>query len=269
MNLGQAPVSQNRPAVTSGPKIAPVRPSNSGSVSGRLPPGGRTRPGTVGTDREALGLSAMKPSEMIEGLDAAVRKAEAQERRESDRRKGGGKIDQNAAIHVTETGGRFMRWVVVGGVAAVVLVGGLFAALVFYSNYKPLDPHKGNEMARAWLGDLKFICEKMKRFEDDETVTMDKAKARVIETIDARIKVLEDENQTLKANQRPPNIRSVEEEKEMEKIKEFKDPFGQPFLMQLMEGDKYLQITAKGKFDGKGVPAPIQIELHKRKAEAK
>jgi hypothetical protein len=239
-----------------------------------MPSAGRPRPGgNVGADREALGLSSMKPSEMIAGLDAAVRRAEAQEQRESARRKGGGKIDQNVALHVSDSGARSTRLIVVGIVVFVVLMACLFGALVIYSNYQPLDPHKGNEMARDRLGNLKFLCEKTKKFEDDETITLDKAKARILETIDARLKALNDEIEANRKqwekdkNTRPVNVRVIEEKKDLEQTREFKDPFGQPFQFQL-NGDK-LQITAKGKYDSKGgsLPAPITIELKKHKAE--
>lgn len=270
VNLG-SPLPVNKPPATSN---GPVRPANSQNSppprqhasAGRIqPPGQRPRTANVGADREALGLSSMKPSEMIAGLDAAVKRAEAQEQRENAKRKGGGKIDQNTALHVSDTGVRQTRMIVVGIVIFVLLMAGIFGAMFFYSNFKSIDPHKGNEATREWLGNLKYICEKMKRFADDDSITIEKAKERVIETIDARIKVLDDEIDLAKNNQRPPNLRSLEEKRDLVKVKEFKDPFGQPFEFKL-DGDK-LQITARGKPESKGAPSPIVIELKKRKVE--
>lgn len=225
------------------------------------------RSANVGADREALGLSSMKPSEMIAGLDEAVRRAEAQEKRETARRKSNGRIDQNTAIHVSDSGNRTTRMIVVGAVALVVLLACVFGAFVFYANYKSIDPVKGNETTREWLGNLKYICEKMKRFADDDSITLDKAKTKVLETIDARLKVLDDEIDTATNNHRAPNIRALEEKRDLVRVKEFKDPFGQPFLFKL-EGDR-LQITARGRPDAKGAPSPIEIELKARKPEPK
>ena len=218
------------------------------SISGRLPAVERKKRDSVVLDRQALGLSAMKPSQMVAGLDEVARRVEKIEAREESRRKSGGKMNTNIALHVDDTGrkwSRYVRTAIISGVAALVLAG---LIMVYIANRKEMPIKEGNERTRRAVMDLEILARQMGPFDADETITPEKARARLLSTIEEEWKKLNDEIVAAmgKNSLRPPSGHSLEMRESLLKLKEFKDAWGQPFEWKMLDNDT-LEITAKGK----------------------
>lgn len=263
-------ISGNLPKAVNPNSVSGTLPKavNPNSVSGNLPkiggrpPSGKAPPSDLAARREALGLSSMKPSEMIAGLDEAAARAEKLEKREEAKRKGGGNT-LNTALHVDDTGKKWSRMVLLslaGVIALVVLIG---AGMIYLSNRKSLSPAEGNQLTRQWVRDLGLIAQKMKPFELDEKPPLDKVKERLTEGINAE---LDDVKATIKAQEdvhRPPSSRDIEWKEELLELQKYQDAWAQPFMFNL--DDDKLTISAKGKSEPGRSIDPVIVKLPRRK----
>lgn len=257
------PASGVRPA-QAGP-IRPasgIRPAAPSSQSGRKP----AATGNVTSDREALGLTAMKPSEMIKGLDEAAKKAEKMEEREEAKRRSGGKMSANAALLTDDTGRRWTRAtnLVISGAIAAVVIGGLI--LMWLANREPIDPRTGNEQARRDLIELSLRAKRIKPFEESEKITEAAFKERLLLQIDAELKTVEDaiekdrqKRKDTKSSGAPRDSRLFRDQRELQRLREFKDAWGQPFVFKMADADT-VTVTAKGK-TGKGYTPPEPVAI--------
>ena len=250
---GSLPKAAN-PNATSGVQPAP-------KIGGR-PPSGKAPPSDLAARREALGLSSMKPSEMIAGLNEAADRAEKLEKREEAKRKGGGNT-LNTALHVDDTGKKWSRMVLMsllGVVALVVLIGG---AMIYFSNHKSLSPAEGNQVTRQWVRDLGLIAQQMKAFDPDEKPSLDKVKERLTSAVNAQIDEVKSRIKAQEDVHRPPSSRDVEEKDELLALLKFQDAWGQPFQFNL-EDDK-LTISARGKSESGRSIDPVVVKLRHNK----
>src|SRR5581483_1096590 len=179
----------------------------------------------LAAQREKLGLGVAKPSEMIEGLEEAAKRAEKLDAREAAKRKGGGST-VNTALHVDETGKQWSRMVLfwlIGTVLFVFLVGAL---LIFLSSRTKISPEEGNAATSNMLRTLQLdIVPSMKPIPPEEPITAESAKAHLTEGIQAALNKI------------------------LDMIK-FQDPWGSPFQFSV-EGDK-VTVAAKPVQDKKG-----------------
>lgn len=94
----------------------------------------------IAANRKALGLSDVKISDMVKGLDKAAERAEKQAQREEEKRRAGGKVAVNKAVLNDGTSSRWglkVKLGIAGAVALAALVGG---TLFFIANHKTVDP---------------------------------------------------------------------------------------------------------------------------------
>ena len=213
-------------------------------------------------DREAFGLTAQKPSEMVAGLEEAAKRAEQQEAREEARRRAGGRMSANVALKVDEVGKRWKRQVNIGIAAAVLLVLTALGLMLYLTVHKRVDPRVGNADAQMMLAVLDGIARWPGFFKDGETVTAEKAKERLKEEVEAAYnRVLE----KIESNHKRPGFNKADpglaKDKELlEKLRLFQDAWGQPFVFEI-EGDA-LKISAIGKKTAAATPPePVIIPL--------
>jgi len=220
----------------------------------------------VAADREALGLSAVKPSEMVAGLDQAADRAAKLEARESAKKKAGGRVSTNVAVRVDETGRRWAWKVRLGLAGAAVAVIVLIGALVYRANRSVLAPREGNEQARRDLLDLKMtIAPRMKLFAEDETITSEMAKQRLVQTIDDELAVVLAQIKTDTENRRPAGTQTTQRRDWLRKLRDLKDAWGQEFTFKMTDADT-VEISATGKTEsGSSALTPVMINLRAKK----
>jgi hypothetical protein len=222
---------------------------------------------SVPVDREALGLTALKPSEMVEGLEKAAKRAEKMEARESAKRKLGGGMNPNAALHVDDTGARWARGVKIG-IAVTVLVVGLALGVMWHlSNRSKVPPRQAGEETRQRLVELSRIVPRIKLFDADEEITVEKLKPRILEKLEEEIKDVDTQIAQLKESKRPTE-EYREQKKVLESLKDLNDAWGNPFEFTIVESDS-VQVGVKGKTVAANDPlAPVTIRVRVLKPKA-
>ncbi|MFH0938378.1 MAG: hypothetical protein V1899_03745 [Planctomycetota bacterium] len=279
-------VGASGPAPAAESPVSPIKnPGSSGripvtgvnSISGRYlsserktssrntVPGGKSAK-DMAADREALGLSAMKPSEMVVGLDQVAKRAAKLEAREIAKKKAGGGISVNTALLVDDTSRRW-TWKVRFGLAGAALVMlALLGALYCYTNRSGPSPRKGNQQTRGDLLDLKtMIAPRMMPFDEDESVTIEMAKQRLTQAIDAELTAILEQIKKDKENHRPIETQITQRREWLRKLRDFKDAWGRDFTFRLLDANT-LEISATGKKDsGSSVLAPVTISLRAKK----
>ena len=244
--------------------------------------GGAAAPGkpksNSSSDRIALGLTALKPSEMIAGLEEAAKRAENLELREAARRKSGGST-LNEAMHIDDTGRKWKRMVNLAIVAGVLLALGAGGVLMY------MHSRKGNETPRelladtlAMLRDLGSHGAKMKLFKPGETVAVAQAKEHLLKSINndledilAEINKGRGVDKTGKATNPffMPDKKTVAVRDSLIRLKEFKDAWGAPFLFEMGDPDT-LKITATTKISSGGLqPELINVRGVEEKLKEK
>ena len=241
-------------------------------ASGRIPAAGSSSSKSgrnVAADREALGLSSLKPSEMVAGLDQAAARAEKLHSREEQKRRGGNKMSANVALHVDETGKRWTRRIILGALGILLLGGLIVTALIYFSNRKEIPARVGNEEARRALGDLVIIVAKMKLFEEGETATVEEVKKRILAKTEEELKLLEEQIERDAENRRPRDVTAVKTRESLRKLREMKDAWGQPFEFTMIDEDT-LQVKAKGRREEKADSlAPVKVRVRTVKPKKK
>jgi hypothetical protein len=238
------------PAIKPGSARAPNRPSSAA-------------PSDLAARREALGLSSMKPSEMVAGLDAAAQRAEKAEQREQAKRKGGGH-NLNTALHVDDTGRRWSRIVILTLLGLTIFIGGSVALAIYISNHKSIPVERGNQETRQELRDLGLIAGQLKGFDPDEKLNVDKVKERLTAAINAQIEEVKARIKSQEDVHRPPGSRDIEEKEELNTLLKYEDPWGQPFQLTVGDDDK-LTISAKGKPEFGHPIDPVVVKLRRNK----
>jgi hypothetical protein len=218
----------------------------------------------VNANREALGLSSMKPSEMIEGLDKVAERAEAMEAREEEKRRGGGNISANAALHVDETGAKWSRQVLFGIVGVVAVVGIAVSIMIYLANHKETSPREANEESRQRLAELRVIAQQMPLFGADEDVSLDKIRERLNKKLDDDLKDIETQIESTKASKRPVEERDSRKRRDLLELKDLKDGWGQPMELSMPDSDT-LQITVKPGKGASDALTPVTVRIRKKK----
>lgn len=173
---------------------------------------------------------------MIEGLDAVAKRAEKLEAREAAKRKSGGKMNANIALHVDDTGRRWSFAVKLGIAGALFLGVAFFAVLMILANRKSLSPKQLTELTRRDMDDLTVLLQRMEHFDDGETVTLDKVQERLQKKIDLELGIIIEQLEVDRKQRRLPNRSSLEERNMLMRLKELKDPAGKPYELKI-EGD--------------------------------
>ena len=241
---GASPVNLQRPT-------APRQPGNP-SQSARRPAV------QIQADREALGLSAARPSEMVAGLDEAVKRAEALANREEAKRRSGGKLNANVALHVDDTGKKWALWVRMGIAVAVVAVCAAGYFMLYKSNHVELNPRVKLAETRDALNTLEIAAKDMQPFESSDAPTAQTAKERLRKSLDAQLDVVKKSIQKDRDSGRNPDKALINKREFLEKLMQFKDGWDKPFEFSVTGGELAIRSTSQAE----GVPAePVKIRI--------
>ncbi|MEI6235271.1 MAG: hypothetical protein WCT04_19605 [Planctomycetota bacterium] len=245
--------SAPKPAAVPGnsQRLAPARPNTPG-LSARRPAI------QIQADREALGLSAARPSDMIAGLDEVAKRAEALAAREAAKRKSGGKLSLNEALHVDDTGRKWTRWVQLG-IAAAILAACVAGGLMLYgANHKPTDNRVALASTNALMRDLEIAAQKMDRFAEGESITPQSVKSKISKYVKEQLEALEKTLDRDRAAGRQPDKGLISKREEYKKLLTFNDGWGNPFELTITSNELGIRSTSKEK----DVPAePVKVPL--------
>lgn len=246
------------PGAGSSPTIVPASGRVPGS-SARITPAQSARRPAVTVDREALGLSSARPSEMVAGLNQVAKRAEALAIREESKRKSGGKMNANIALHVDDTGARWKRYVISGIVGAVALGALIFGVMFWNANRSKVSDRAAYEETRGILNELGKQAELMKPFDESETITVQGVKERLKGELEAALKEVKDQLKRDNEAKRNPDSRTVERRHFIEKLLAFQDGWRKPVVVSLAGRDE-VEFGSTGKFDG-APPEPVKARV--------
>jgi hypothetical protein len=227
--------------------------------SGRAPSSSSGRQDTA--DREAFGLTALKPSEMIAGLDAVADRAEKLEAREEAKRKAGGKMI-NMAVHVDETGSRWKRNVIIGiclTVAAVVIGGGL---MMYFSNRTVRDPRELRAETYLMMSELSARAAGLRASGEGDRLSADSARDFLQKQIEAEYQSTLKAIETDRKNNSKYTIPNAQLRKQcdfLEKMRTLKDSWGDPLVFEIES--ETLKISSKRGKTSTGEPLSATVPL--------
>jgi hypothetical protein len=222
------------PRTSSSGRMAPV------GRMGSAPSGGSGRHravgGAVSEDRKTLGLSEMRPSEMVTGLEAVAKRAEKQEAIERVKQRSG-RIIMNEAIHTDEKGRRWARLVIIGIVVLVVLVVGTVGTLYYLATHKRLDPRVAAGVTGNYLTKIEEAAQQIKPFAPEAKVTGEEFKGRV----KAYLEVLLAQEEQAAVDQRKqrgqPDNGTTKNIMNLRRLLAFQDGFGRDFVFEAKDSE--------------------------------
>lgn len=202
-------------------------------------------------DREKLGLSALKPSEMIQGLDKVAERAAKLEEREEAKRKLGGRMS-DAAVLTDGTGRRWKRNVNLAIVGTILLGGAIATAMFWWSNRQPVNQRELRAQTQETLTKFVAMGNRLKGFEEGDSITADKARDAFLTLIESDLKTLNEEIARDKERKkkdgqfRTPDKMMSSDLNSLTKLQTMKDAWGQPLIFSMADSDS-VKISATGK----------------------
>ena len=218
----------------------------------------------IAVDRQALGLSALAPSEMVQGLDQAVKRAEKKEARETERKRAGGKIIANVAIHIDDTGRRWAFSVRLALAVISVVVCVLAVWFIYRAGHPTLSPREANERAHNALLLLEVAAGKMKHFAEDEKITLEEIKEQLLATLEADRAAVDNQIKAEKEAHRLPPADTLRLQEELRQLRNLKDPWGRDFNLRMKDDDKLeISIAEQADADPQSLkPVTVTVRLH-------
>lgn len=224
----------------------------------------------IAANRRALGLSEVKLSDQVLGLDKAAQRAEKLANREEEKRRGGGKEMVNRALLNDGTGSRWTRKVILGIACVVVMVALVGGGMLWFSNHKSADPKVAlRETGDRLMRYQKLYTPRMPPFGIEDSVSAESFKERLIKFVESELsaekKVAQIEQDTRKSVS--PDVRA--NLKRLEGDLTFKDANGNDFTVTAGSDDSIVIKTSQGPEDSVQVTVPRhQPKESKKKAAA-
>src|ERR1043165_8953907 len=263
---GAAPIKPRATIVMKNPNANPASQPRIPAAGGPPPgssariPAARSAPSVrkVQVDREALGLSAARPSEMIAGLDEAAKRAEALAAREEAKRKSGGKMSANLALHVDDTGRKWSLWVRLGIVAVLAVAAAAGWWMYTADKRHKVGDREGLELTRKDLKDLGRSVELMDLFKEGESISVQDVKERLRKRLDADLEAVKARIARDRATGRNPDRPAADLRDQLERQLNFKDAWGKP-LEFAVEGDELSISSTSTAKAGELFPVRVRI----------
>jgi hypothetical protein len=232
---GTTPVPSTAPAARVVPRTASSGRMTPVGRMGSAPSGGSGRHravgGAVSEDRKTLGLSEMRPSEMVTGLEAVAKRAEKQEAIERIKQRSG-RIIMNEAIHTDEKGRRWARLVIIGIVVLVLLVVGTVGTLYYLATHKRLDPRHAAGETRNYLTGLEEAAQQIKPFPPDTKVSAEEFKGRLKQYFEGLLAQEEQAAEEQKKKRGQTDVGTNRNIGRLRRILAFQDGFGRDFVFE-------------------------------------
>ncbi len=185
---------------------------------------------------------------MVAGLEEAAKRAEALAAREAAKRKSGGKMSANVALHVDDTGSKWSMRVRLGIAAAVLLVGSACGFMYYKATHSSIDPRVALNETRQSLADYASDAKMMPQFTPGESITAQAAKDRIQKNMESQLESVKKTIAADAASSRTPDKSLLQRRERLEKRLHFKDGWGTPFDFSV-EGEDLL-IRSVSKYEG-------------------
>ena len=266
-NTPPHPTGPQRPVSPPAPRPAPASPP--APRAGSAPTGGAGRRGVsevIAKDRRNLGLSEIRPSDQVAGLEEVGRleaKREAQERIKQR----SGQIIMNEAIHVDERGRRWQRLIRLGVAAVVLVIAGTVGLLYYRATFRHSDPRELAMETRNVINCYLSAAPQIPPFPADAKLTVEDLKSRLRGVLSDQLAKAE-RAAAAREKERGAVDRSLS--KTIHALKQaltFRDGSGQPFVFEFKEGD-VLAIQSVSLGDDQGPPAEVMIPRGRGGADA-
>lgn len=176
----------------------------------------------------------MRPSEMVDGLDAVAKRSERQEQVERMKQRSG-RIVMNEAIHVDERGRRWQRIVLVGVIGIVAVTAGLFFFLMYLANSGGVSAQEAARDTRALLAQYTNLICNLDPLPAGKDLTVEELKQKLVSSIQEEIRM---RNETLERTDRGRLNDKKTARKAialLEKALTFQDGYGNPFTIERKE----------------------------------
>lgn len=268
-----ATAASSRRTTPPGPKPGDTAslPRAVSSRRGAASPSGAQRPrrpsSSVVLDRKKLGLSAQRPSERIPGLEKAARKSGRISRTEQ-RRRATGEINRNIAVHVDDTGERWVRKVRLFLLAAAAVLVVSFSVLYLWSRHRHsrVDPEEALRETGARLLRLREAINRIRPFSATDKPSPKEVEKRLRKYLSNRLGVLERRRELeLKAKGPGASPLLAEIVRLREDVK-LKDGWGKPLEFEVRKNlDRpsavVISFRSAMRFDGREEAKPIVASL--------
>jgi hypothetical protein len=205
-----------------------------------LPPGasGRHRlvGGAVEEDRKTLGLSDVRPSDAISGLDEVAKRAAKHEALDRIKERSG-QIIMNEAVHVDARGRRWQRRIWGGLIACVLLVVGTVGGLYYAAAHHKFNPRQAAGDTRGMLSRYQNAGQQIAPFAPGVTVTAEEFKSRLEAFLKQQLAQEEGAAERQRKQRGRTDPATLQNIHRLERLITFEDGFGKPFILELKGAD--------------------------------
>lgn len=208
----------------------------------------------------------MRPSEMVEGLDAVAKRSERQEQVDRMKQRSG-RIIMNEAVHVDEKGRTWQRVVLLSIVGFIAAVGALVGILMYLANSGGKSVQECASNTNAVLALYTNLVHQFDPVPASRNLTVDDFKAKLMAKVNEQ---LQQRNEALKSSQgRPVDAKEIRRAiRLLEMGLKFEDGFGQPFAIEAKGAGVFsIRSPSKGP-NGESFATTTQVPRQDVKPEA-
>lgn len=176
----------------------------------------------------------MRPSEMVDGLDAVAKRSERQEQVERMKQRSG-RIIMNEAVHVDGKGYRWQRVVLFSIIGFAAAAGGLFLVLYYLANSGGVSAQEAARDTRALLAQYTSLVYRLEQLPPGKDMSVEEFKQKLSEKINAELKERNEYLNNSEKNRFHEAQNARKAIKLLEKALLFVDGLGQPFIIERKE----------------------------------
>jgi hypothetical protein len=200
---------------------------------------------SVSQHRKDLGLSEMRPSEMVEGLEAVAKRSERQEQVERMKQRSG-RIVMNEAVHVDEKGRTWQRIVLFSIIGFVAAVAALIVFLTWLANSGGMSMQERAANTNAMLALYANLTLQLEPLPAGKSMSVEEFKQKLTVKMNEQLQ----HNMTAQQSAQPGRTMDSKAIKRairlLEMALKFEDGFGQPFAIAV-KGPGVFSIRSSSK----------------------
>ena len=242
------------PQSGSGPNPAPQPGSGPAPAGGA---GRRRASEVIAKDRRNLGLSEIRPSDQVAGLEEVGKREAKREELERIKQRSG-QIIMNEAIHVDERGRRWQRLIRLGVAAVVLVIAGTVGLLFYRVTFQHTDPRELAMETRNVINCYLSAAPQIAPFPADAKLTVEDLKSRLRAVLSEQLAKAEKDARGMEKGHGATSRALAKTIHVLKQALTFRDGSGQPFVFEFKEDD-VLAIRSVSLGDDQGPPAEVLI----------
>jgi hypothetical protein len=215
--------------------------------------------GSVAQHRKDLGLSELRPSEMVDGLDAVAKRSERQEQVDRMKRRSG-RITMNVAVHVDEKGRIWQKIVLFGIVGFIAAAAGLVVFLTWLANSSSVSLQEKAANTSAMLAQYTNLAAQIEPVPAGKSLSVEEFKQKLEEKLNEQLqqrKALMEKATSVRATEGRELRRAV---RLLEMGLKFEDGFGVPFIFEA-KSPLLFAIRSSSRGPG-GESFSVEVQVH-------